>query len=374
MAEGDRYEVIIVGAGIAGVALAYFLAERGLTDVVILEREDQPGAHATGRSAETLMELDANETVRALKVLGGKFLRAPPAGFSVHPIMDPTGALLLFRGDHWARRRQSVPQLNAEGIRTEELTATEAHHKVPALNPDQFDGALWLPENGMLDVHELLSSYLKHARGQGVELRCHCEVLGLVGQAGRCEGVRTAQGVIEARWVVNAAGAWAGALAELGRASALPIEPRRRCAVVFPAPDGLAVHFWPLVCFDQERFYFRPMGSDVLFCPMDEQVSEPCDAQPCPEAIATGFERLRRVAPRLVPPALKRSWAGLRTFAPDTAPVVGEDPRLKGFFWLAGQGGWGIETSSALGQIATDLLTDGKSERFDVGRLAPERL
>ena len=119
--------------------------------------------------------------------------------------------------------------------------------------------------------------------------------------------------------------------------------------------------------------YFRPDAAGVLFSPMDEEPMGPCDASPDDVVIAGGLERLGHLAPNLVPRTLRQRWAGLRTFSPDRVPVVGEDPQLPGFFWLAGQGGCGIETSPAMGQIAADLLMMGKTEHFDQRLLAPTR-
>jgi len=147
--------------------------------------------------------------------------------------------------------------------------------------------------------------------------------------------------------------------------------PHRRTIVVFDVP--LDVRAWPLVASDENRLYFAPESGGLKLSPMDEEPIEACDPVPDDVAVASGFERLAALAPSLVPRAVRRRWAGLRTFAPDRVPVVGEDPRLRGFFWLAGQGGCGIETSPMLGAIAADLIVDGTTARFDAARLAPSR-
>jgi glycine/D-amino acid oxidase-like deaminating enzyme len=183
--------------------------------------------------------------------------------------------------------------------------------------------------------------------------------------------VVTAEGEIHARWVVNAAGAWAGKLAALAGAAPIALVPHRRTIVTFAAP--VDVRGWPMVHSDDDRLYFAPESGGLLLSPMDEDPMEPCDARPDDEVIARGFARLAGLAPSLVPQTLRRKWSGLRTFAPDRVPVVGEDPRVRGFFWLAGQGGCGIETSGALGPIAADLLVEGTTERFDARALSPAR-
>src|SRR5262249_42962711 len=168
-----------------------------------------------------------------------------------------------------------------------------------------------------------------------------------------------------------AAGAWAGALAQ--KAGAVPIEitPRRRCIATFAAP--VDVSGWPLVAHESRHVYFAPESGGLLVSPMDEVAMPPCDARPDEEALAIAVERRREVPPPLAPRPFRRKWAGLRTFAPDRVPVVGRDPQLGGFFWLAGQGGCGIETSPIMAEIAADLLTSGRCDRFDTRALLPER-
>jgi D-arginine dehydrogenase len=365
-------EVAIVGGGIAGASLAYFLAQRGVLACVI-EREPQPGCHATGRSASVLCELDPIPTLRALKVMGGAFLRQPPAGFSDDPLLVASGILELYAPAEWDAAQPLVPTLRAEGIRVEAWSASTACGRVDVLDARRFAGALWLPDSGRIDVHALLTGYLAGMRRGRGRLITGVEAVGLVVEDGRCRGVRTGAGEVRADWVVDAAGAWAGLVSRGAGAAPVALQPLRRSAAVFEVPSGVDARGWPLVASEAHAVYFEPDGAELLMSPMDEQPMSPCDARPEPEVIAAGFERLAALAPRLVPRAVRRTWAGLRTFAPDRIPVVGADPALPGLFWLAGQGGCGIETSAALGAIAADLLVDGGTERFDARRLAPGR-
>ncbi len=369
----DRFEVIVIGGGIAGASLAYFLTELGISDVLLLEREAHAGHHSTGRSAAVLAEIDAQPIVQQLKILGGAFLRDPPAGFCETPLLEPSGVMVLFRDPLWSLVRTIAPAMGEAGVRTELLSPAEAVGRVPALVAERLDGALLLPDDGRIDVHALLTSYLRHARRRGVEQRFNTEVLGVVGEGGRCAGVATVDGVLRARWVVDAAGAWAGRLAAAAGAAPIPLVPKRRTIVILPAPDGLDIRAWPFVNSECDRVYFAPESGGLLLSPMDEEPMEPCDVRPDELVVAEALERLALVAPALVPRTLRRTWAGLRTFAPDGAPVVGEDARLPGFFWLAGQGGFGIETSPALGRIAADLIATGRTSHFDAGLLAPTR-
>ena len=367
------FEVIIIGSGIAGAALAYFLSQRGMTDVLLLEREPQPGYHSTGRSAAVLVEWDAIPALQELKAQGGRFLRHPPQGFSEQQILHATGILITFQEPAWSAVHALVPLLCERGTAAQALSQAEVLARIPALAPSYFDGGVLLPEDGHIDVHELLWSYLRHASQRGVQRRCGIEVTGMRVDAGRCQGVVTTDGEFRSRWVVNAAGAWASRVGTLAGAAPIPITPHRRTIIAFAAPDGLDVSGWPLVSNESHHLYFAPESGGLLASPMEEHPMEPCDVQPDEIVVAETIDRINRLAPRLVPKTIRRKWSGLRSFAPDRVLVVGEDPHVKGFFWLAGQGGCGIETSAAVGQIAADLLLAGHTDRYDAAVLSPLR-
>jgi D-arginine dehydrogenase len=372
---GDRssFEAIIIGCGIAGASLAYFLAGRGMTDVLIIETEAQPGYHSTGRAAPVLMELDLVPSVLQLKTLGAEFLRSPPPGFSEHPVLRQSGILVISEGPLWEKVMELVPDLNRAGAVVNILSSEEALSIVPVLSPENFQGALHLPQDGHLDVNELLWSYIRHARRRGAELRLSEEVRAVKVDRGRCTGVITDQGVYHSRWVVNAAGAWAGNIRRLAGPSPIQLTPYRRTIVTFSAPEGLHVKDWPLTIDLSHDLYFSPESAGLLASPMDEDPVEPCDARPEQLAVAQTIERLKRLTPRLVPRAITRKWAGLRSFAPDRAMVVGEDPFVKGFFWLSGQGGAGIGASPAVGRIASDLIVEGRTELMNIQPISPTR-
>ena len=373
MPERTEFEVIIIGGGIAGASLAYFLAERGITDVALLERESQHGYHSTGRSAATLVEKDPVPAVQQLKAMGGKFLRNPPLGFSDNPVLNPCPVMLLYRRGNLAQFETAVEALRRDRIAFEVLNAAEAIERVSVLALHESERAIVLTADGRIDVHELLTSYLRHARSQGAIVRTSSEARELVIENGRCRGVVTEAGTLTARWVVNAAGAWAGTIARLADAANIPLQPRRRTIVTFAPPPNLSTSGWPFLISESDLIYFAPESGGLLLSPMDQDPTAPCDAQPEDEVIAAAMERLRGLAPALVPTSLKRKWAGLRTFSPDSIPVVGEDPRIGGFFWLAGQQGFGIESSPAIGQIAADLIARGTTDRFDASILSPAR-
>ncbi len=373
MDRGNSAEVIIVGCGIAGASLAYFLSRRGLTDIIILEREEQPGYHSTGRSAAVLIELDFVPSVLQLTILAADFLRNPPEGFSQSPLLERSGIMAMFQGDDWSMIEGIAPTFRQMGVSLELLTPSQAIERIPVVSDAHFDGAVFLSEDGHIDVHELLWGYLRHARHEGAELRCGVEVHDINVERGRCRGLMTNEGEFMGRWVVNAAGAWAGIIGQLAGATQIELTPYRRTAITFAAPDGLDVTRWPMVLDYTHKLFFKPESGGLLASPMDEDPVEPCDARPDELVVAHTIDRLEAVAPRLVPRSLHQKWAGLRTFAPDQSYVIGEDPLVKGFFWLAGQGGSGIETSPAAGQLAADLLIDSRTSLIDANLFSPAR-
>jgi D-arginine dehydrogenase len=373
MGTKSDFELIIIGCGIAGASLAYFLAKRGMKDILILEKEEQPGYHATGRSAAVLAELDLVPSVLQLKLLGAQFLRMPPDDFSDYPVLYRSGVLVCCEGQVWESIRKTVAVLRRGGVAANVLSEEEAVSMVPVLGPENFEGAVLLPEDGNLDVNELLWGYLRHAKRSGVTLRLEEEVREISLEKGRCSGVVTSEGTYHSRWVINAAGAWAGHIRNLVGPSPVQLTPHRRTIITFAAPEGLDVRSWPFTVDLNHELYFKPESGGLLASPMDEEPMGPCDARPDEMVVAQTVERLRHLAPRLVPKFITHKWAGLRTFAPDQAMVVGEDPVVKGFFWLSGQGGAGIETSPAVGRIASDLIIDGRTEQMDVAPLSPTR-
>ncbi len=373
MSEQERYEVIVIGGGISGASFAYHLAERGVGEVLLLEKEEAPGYHATGRSAAVSYRFEIDWTMQHMRVESARFFNHPPQGFCDNPLLIPSGIMLLFAAEIWPAIPELARLFAPQGVRIELLSPEGAAELVGVLNPAAFAGAAYLPDDGHLDVHELLTGFLRGARKKGAQVRCNREVTSLLVENGRCAGVVTPEGEIRSRWVVNAAGAWAGRIAALAGASPITMTPLRRCAATFSPPPDLDTARWPMVGSEDLKVYFKPDAGDLLTSPMDEVASEPCDARPDDLALAEAMERLDNLAPRIVPHALKRKWAGLRTFSPDRLPVVGPDPLLPGFFWHAGQGGSGIETSAELARVGVALLRDGKCDGLDTERLSPAR-
>lgn len=373
MPKTKTYDAVIIGGGIAGSSLAYFLTQKGMRDILILEKEEQPGYHSTGRAAGVLVEFDLIPSMVDLKILGGKFLRNPPKDFSDYPLLRKSGILLLAEGRIWDALVQMIPELKSKGVEIQILSPDEARLIVPAVSGETINGALLFPEDGHIDVHELLWSYLRHARKAGAELRCGEEVQGIKKKHSRVSGIVSSKDEYSCHWVINAAGAWGQKIRSLVGPSPIKLTPFRRTIITFNAPEGLDVSKWPLTADQTHELYLSPESGGLLASPMDEEPMEPCDARPDEWVVAQTIERLRQFTPQILPKAIKQKWAGLRTFSSDQSMVIGEDPSLKGFFWLAGQGGAGIETSGVVGQLAADLIIDGRTDIMDMCQFSPSR-
>ena len=345
--------VVVIGAGIAGAAAACHLA--GHASVMLVERERQPGAHATGRSAALHTETSGAPVVAALAAAGRPFLAQPPEGFTDHGLLSPRGLLWIARARELDQLEDKAAAAEAAGVEVYRLDPAQCCELVGVLRPAAAAAGVYEPGAMTIDVDGLLQGFVRSARRRGAELHVAAEVTAVAEHAG---GWRVQAG--EQRWdcdvVVNAAGAWCDPVAQLAGVEPLGLRPLRRSVFVFPPPAGTNAAGWPMVWDIGNRFYFEPEGPLLLASPADETPSEPCDARPETTDIALGVEDLE-AATTLKVRGVRRTWAGLRTFAPDDVPAVGFDPDRPGFFWLAGQGGYGIKTSPALGQLAAALIT-----------------
>jgi D-arginine dehydrogenase len=366
-------DVVIIGAGIAGASLAYFLVQRGCRDVVIVEREESPGYHTSGRSAAVLSQLDVDEIFMKLSIMSTPFFYSPPEGFSDVPLIHPNGILVVGQGAPFRFLRGLARLSRRLGIASHEWGPQETVSRLPALEKEFIDGGVFILEDGMLDVHALLWGFLKGAKRGGARLQLNAEVTGIQVEDGRVRGLSTRAGEIACGRVVNAAGAWANPIAALAGAKTLPMTPYRRHIIVTQPRDDVPIGDWPLTMDTSRNFYFRPESGGILASPMDQEPMEPCDARTDELQVAKTADFLTRFTPKIAPRTITNQWAGLRTIAADHAPVVGEDPDVKGFFWCAGQGGHGMETAPALGEIAAELLMEGHSRRFPGELLSPRR-
>lgn len=346
-------DVIIIGAGVAGAGLAHELA--GDLQVLVLEAESQPGYHATGRSAALFSEIYGNGLVRALTRASRVFYEVPPEGFP-DALLTPRGCLFVASAD-------TLPQLDDlaadadVAAATRRLAGAEARERVPILKPDAAVAALFEPASRDVDVNGLHQGYLRAAARAGVTVLGDAPAQAIVRTAAGWR-VETPRGAFGAAWLVNAAGAWADVVARLAGVQAVGLTPMRRTAITIDAPPELETRGWPMVIAADESFYFKPDAGVLLVSPADETPTDPCDAQPEEEDVALAawrFEEATGVEVRRI----RSKWAGLRTFAPDRSPVVGEDPDAPGFLWLAGQGGYGFQTAPALSRLAAGLIRQG---------------
>ena len=346
------YEFLIIGSGIAGASAAARLATRGR--VALFERESVHAYHTTGRSAAMWTALYGNEAIRALTVAGRAFYDDPPAGFADYPLLTPRPCVYFAGPDELSALDETDAGASDLGIATRRLDAKETVALCPALRPDRVAGGLHDLDAMDIDVNALHQGFLKMTRAAGADVRTEAGIVGLE---------RTAQGWtvalssgerVTTRVVINAAGAWADEIAALAGLPGVGMQPLKRTAFLVDAPEGFATAAWPAMIEARETFYFKPDSGRILISPCDETPCPPHDAWPDDLTIAECVERVQAWADIPVRRII-RAWAGLRSFVADRTPVIGFDPLAEGFFWLAGQGGYGVQTAPAAGEAAAAL-------------------
>jgi D-arginine dehydrogenase len=343
-------DIVVIGAGVAGAGVAADLSKT--RRVVVLEQEAQPGFHATGRSAALHSEVYGNACIRALtQASRDTFLR----GAEGRVLARPRGCIHIAAA-HQVERLEAFAAEAAVGPVVTRLGPDQVRARVPILKPGYVQAALAEDHAYDLDVDAIHHSFLARHRRKGGSLICSSPVTGLSRNGGRWHVAAGGQ-EFRAPVVVNAAGAWGDRIAALAGASPVGLEPRRRSALIVDPPAGSDPSAWSAVIDIDEQFYFKPEAGRILLSPADETPSEPCDAYPEELDLAVAVERVQRAADLPIR-RIAHSWAGLRTFAPDRTPVVGYDPRSPGFFWLVGQGGYGIQTSPALSRLAAALIEE----------------
>jgi D-arginine dehydrogenase len=351
MAEAD-FDAVVVGAGIAGASFAHALAAHA--KVLLLERESQPGMHSTGRSAAMFMESYGPPQVRALTRASRAFYERPAAGFADTPILAPRGALYV----GWQGQEAALDALHAEleatGSVVSRIDAHECLRRVPVLRAEGLLGGLLEVDAMDIDVHALHQGYLRGFKRAGGTLWCDAELQRAQSTAGQWHVALGDGRTVRGRTLVDAAGAWADALAQRCGVAPLGVQPKRRSAFTFPAPAGIDARAWPTVADVDEHWYFKPDAGQLLGSPANADPVEAHDVVPEELDLATGIAAIE-AATTLTIRRPSRTWAGLRSFSLDGELIIGWDGTQPAFFWLAGQGGYGIQSAAATAQLAVAL-------------------
>jgi D-arginine dehydrogenase len=374
MASAADFDAVIVGAGIAGASCAHALASHA--KVLLLERESQPGMHSTGRSAAMFMESYGPPQVRALTRASRAFYEA--AGFADAPILQPRGALYAAWQGQEAALGALHASLEATGTVVSRIDADECLRRVPVLRAQGLLGGVLETDAMDIDVHALHQGFLRSARRAGAVVWTDAELRQAHNGSGTWQLTLADGRQASARTLVNAAGAWADDVAQRCDVRPLGIQPKRRSAFTFAAPAGIDIRAWPTVCSVQETWYIKPDAGQLLGSPANADPVPAHDVMPEELDIATGIAAIEADTTLTIRrPA--RTWAGLRSFAPDGELVIGWDAQRPAFFWLAGQGGYGIQSAAGAAQLAAALwlgspLPDSlRAQGLQVHALEPSR-
>ena len=357
-------DTVVIGAGFAGAATAYHLTGLGVTDVLLLEREAIPGFHASGRNAAMIRQCVPDPALAELTRDGAAFLRNLPSDWPAPVQFKQSGSLLLGSKTGWDKLRRDAEIDRSLGVDVSLWTPEQAKALVPILEGAEFDGAVWCATDGTIDIHALLSGYLKVATSRGARIRYGSAVQAVHPTGANGLEVRVNGETIQTRVLVNASGAWANTIAEMAGAAKLPLRPCRRHLFVSPPLDWVDAG-WPFVWDVSHDIYFRPEGEGLLLCACDQEELAPCDP-PVDETVKEILaEKIHNYIPALSRASITKGWAGFRTLSDDGRFVIGWDPKVKGIFWVAGLGGHGVTSSPAVGKLAAGLILNGPLKNSD---------
>ncbi|MCL4158407.1 UNVERIFIED_CONTAM: hypothetical protein GTU68_060300 [Idotea baltica] len=317
--------------------------------------EDALGRHSTGRSAAIYIRNYGNRTLRALNRASEPVLEAPH-GISDSSLLTPRGEMLIAAEDELEAFDTYLK--GAEGM--EILSAEDAVALFPLLRRERIAAAAIERDARDIDVDRFLQGCARLARRNGATFvtEAPAERISRVADNWRVE---TPKGTFEAPVLINAAGAWADQIAGLAAVGKVGLVPMRRSAAIVPPPEGVDVTGWPLVASASESWYVKPDAGKLMVSPADEDPVEPHDVWADDMVLAEGLHRFEQAVTMPVT-RVERNWAGLRSFVADRTPVVGFAPDAEGFFWLAGQGGYGVQTAPALSRLTADLCFSRPSE------------
>ena len=364
------YDFLVVGGGIAGVSAAYELADHG--SVLLLESENTLGYHSTGRSAALFTRNYGDPVVRRVNAASADFFRAPPLGFCDMPLLTQRGCLTVaapgFESD-----LDAILALSEPGEEVSLISPGDACEMVPFLRPEKVRRAVFEANVSDIDVATLHQSYIKGAKARGAVIEVKHPVVGLSRNAD-VWSVQTATANFSAVRIINAAGAWADQIGAMAGARPIGLVPKRRTGIIIKAPLEIKCSTLPAIDFAGTDAYMKPDAGKLMASPGDATGTEPHDAWPDDMEIATLADWIERET-RLKVAKIEHSWAGLRSFVHDEVPVVGFDPEIPNFFWLAGQGGYGIMMSPFLARLTAELCAAPSGADIDplAQALSPQR-
>jgi D-arginine dehydrogenase len=373
-------QIVIIGAGIAGASCAYYLAPHA--HVTLLEGEAHPGVHSTGRSAALYFESYGAPSVRALTLASRAFLEHPPPGFADGPILSPRGALIVAQPGQEELLNHHLETVASVSALARSLNAAQVMQMLPILRPECVLGGVLEPDAMDIDVNRLHMGYLRGAQAAGATLLCQHTVSGFThhGDATAPWEIHTAQGHhLRADVVINAAGAWCDEVAKMAHIAPIGLVPKRRSAFVFDPPAGVNTQQWPCFIAADESFYIKPDAGLLLGSPANADPVPAHDVHAEELDIAIAIDRITSMT-NLVIRRPRRVWAGLRSFVADDCLVGGWDAKAPGFFWCAGQGGYGIQTSAGMGKACAQLVlgqaltADLRAHGLTAQMLSPARL
>jgi D-arginine dehydrogenase len=369
-------DFLIVGAGIAGTSCANWLSRDH--SVIVVEMESQPGYHTTGRSIAVYTEAYGPRTVRALAKSGRDFFLTPPDGFTEVPLCRRQELMFVAREDQRPSLKTALAAVQELSPEIDEISPRETIARVPVMREDYLAAAFLDPTALGLDVDAIHQGYIRGLGRNGGAYVCDAGADRFERKGGKWQ-VTTRAGEFAAPVVINAAGAWADVIAGRVGAREIGLQPKRRTAIAFIPPGIELDNDWPVVIDTDDEFFFKVDAGTVMGSPADETPVPPQDAQPEDIDVAIAIDRLERATTMKVEKLL-RKWAGLRSFVADDVPVVGYDPGVDGYFWCAGQGGYGIETSYGMGRVSAALAAGGalpddiQALGVTEADLAPQRL
>ena len=366
------YRVVVVGGGILGAAVAYTLAVRGESDVVVLEAEPALNLHSTGRSAAYYIPMYESEAYASLAKASLNFLKNPPSGFADRPIFSQDGAVIAAIEGRSAGVIDEMNQARTLGIDVQKIEGPQIKELVPIARPELIEAAAFYPDAGEIDVDLLAEAYRRGAMERGVTFLLATSLRGVKIDRGKITGVTTSAGDISCEHIVNAAGAWAGEIARLVSPDASPMIVLRRHLLKTRVSGDWPDARWPFFRCPSLPLYYKQGAGELAFSPMDAEPDSPRDCPIDPAHIAATIASLNKYTTASVKADNVSAVAGHRVFGPDHGPVVGEDPSVSGFHWAAALGGSGVMAAPAVGDlVASGVL--GAPLAIDVGAISPAR-